>query len=294
MLAGVRCQVSGINPKLLTPLFFIWIVFIGLAYPPVTSGYVLQGPHLLDLMVRKLSGANSLLVEQQVVIEDSSIAEHPLELNETLRFIFPDRFRSDTQYEDTQRIHVVVQDQILTVIDEVITADHEGRFDRYKDLLLYHSRQLLHKALLLNGVDVGVTSLARDGERIVYVIGAQHPDEPVSQVWVDKERFLPLRWVSVDSFDQHERLEFVYRNWRKTGDVWYPMLIESYLNQRLIRVIRVQNLKVNAEFEADLLNLDYLLNAYLPDEPEETPAQPESEVDEVQRTIDDFKKKFEP
>jgi hypothetical protein len=242
-------------------------------------------------MVKALSGAQTLRVEQTVVVEEATITDHPLELSETLSYAFNDRFRSDTRFKNTERTHVVVQDQTLTVIDGRRIADATGRFDQYKDLLLYRSRPALLKALLSHGVDVGKSSLGRYEDRIVYVVGAQFPDISVSQVWVDKESFLPMRWLHVFSRDPDDRLIFVYGDWQKKGDLWYPMQVETLHGQKPIRRIRVNQVQVNATLSPELFNIAQMKIVY----PQEEPAGSLPGIDpshEVQRTIEAFQKKF--
>lgn len=262
------------------------------------DSHVLGGPHILDMMVRTLSGPKTLQVEQSVMVVDHAVSDEPIELEEKLSFIFPDRFRSDIQHEKIHRIHVLSQGRALTVIDGVIAADHKGRFDRYKDLFLYNSRNLLYKALSIQGVDVGISSLGRLEDHVVFVIGADYPDDSVSQLWVDKERFVPLRWISVFPSETAEmepqRLEFVYRNWQNVDGTWYPMQIDTIYNYQLIRQIRVTRVQADAAISGELLNVSHLMTLYkqkketLPDS-----RPPDSDVDEVQRTIEDFRKKFE-
>lgn len=274
------------------------ICVAGLMLAPSAEAYVLEGPHVLDLMTRKKSPPQTLLVEQQVVIEDPALSDQPIELKEILRYSFPDTFRADTQHELTHRILVVAGRQALIVVDDQIISNQQGRFDHYKDVLLYRSQQLLHRALIAQHVDVGRTSLGRWDDHIVIVIGAQYPDESVSQLWVDKELFLPLRWIIVatdTSKDQEaSRLEFIYRDWRKINKVWYPMQIETTLNQKRIRMVRVKTVKKDVVLDAELFNISNLMTLYEPAEPEEPQPKTESELDEVERTIEDFRKKFEP
>lgn len=274
------------------------ICVAGLMLAPSAEAYVLEGPHVLDLMTRKKSPPQTLLVEQQVVIEDPALSDQPIELKEILRYSFPDTFRADTQHELTHRILVVAGRQALIVVDDQIISNQQGRFDHYKDVLLYRSQQLLHRALIAQHVDVGRTSLGRWDDHIVIVIGAQYPDESVSQLWVDKELFLPLRWIIVatdTSKDQEaSRLEFIYRDWRKINKVWHPMQIETTLNQKRIRMVRVKTVKKDVVLDAELFNISNLMTLYEPAEPEEPQPKTESELDEVERTIEDFRKKFEP
>jgi outer membrane lipoprotein-sorting protein len=244
-------------------------------------------------MVKALSSAQTLRVEQTVVVEEATIANQPLELIETLSYAFNDRFRSETRFKNTERIHVVSYDRTLTIIDGRRIVDATGRFDQYKDLLLYRSRPALQKALLSHGVDVGKTSLGRYEDRIVYVIGAQFPDMSVSQVWVDKDSFLPLRWLHVPIRSPNDRLEFVYNEWQKKGDLWYPMQVETWHDKKRIRRVRVQQLRVDVTLSPELFDISQMVIAY-PQE-ESTGALPGLESDpsqEVQRTIEAFQKKF--
>jgi hypothetical protein len=277
-----------------------WICLLWLGVSPALA-YVPEGPQILDLMVQKLAGAKTLRVEQKVTIDDPDLSGKVVELGETLRFILPGQVRSDIRYEDGHRIHVRNQERNLTIVDEKIVDQNAVRFDLYQELFLYPSRHALHKMLLIHGVDVGITSLGMMEDRVVFVIGAAYPDDAVSQLWVDKERLLPLRWINVvpsnDGTTASERLEFDFRNWQDVHGAWYPMVIETLLNGKMIRRIDVTRVDVNADIEGDLLNIDHLKTVY----EEKKPAVPENGVpdadagvDEVQKTLEDFRKKFEP
>lgn len=260
----------------------------------LVHGYVLQGAHVLELVVRTLSKAKTVQVEQEVTILDPGLAEEPVALTEILTYAFPDRFRSDARFAETHRIQVSARGEHLVVVDGKWKTGAPNRFDRYKDLLLLHSRSLLQKALWDYGVDVGITSLGRFEGRIVYVIGAQYPDESVSQVWVDKELFLPIRWLNVDSLDPTLRMEFIYRQWRKTQEMWYPSQIDTHDQLRLIRTIRVGRIQVDGELSADLWDPGHLKSIFAPEAAVGDEELSGGDVDEVQQAIEAFQKKFEP
>ena len=218
-----------LRKKLLTICFFIVISFF--INGPV-HGYVLQGLHILDLMVEQLGEAPSLYVSQELIfyrrvsqvdidsnepvteyqaqdnteidlpadqtiqVEENITVEETLKLEETLRFIFSNAFRSDAKSLDSERIYVVSGDTSLTVVDGNIVPAAANRFDLYKDILLFRTREGLAERLLELGVDVSVSSLGRFEGEIKFVIGAEYPDESVSQIWFDRETFLPTRWIS--------------------------------------------------------------------------------------------------
>jgi hypothetical protein len=212
-----------------TSLISILVVFAA-----STHAYVLQGPHVLDLMIENLGKAKSLFVSHKIIyyradyVDDSELLspnsesgpssdvvdisdswgqsennfadgmaqiDETMELDGSLRYIFSQAFRSDARSNDSERIYIFSDGKSLTLIDGNSVPGAANRFDLYKDILFYHSRVALVDRLLQLGVDVTISSLGRFEEKIAFVIGAQYPDESVPQVWIDQETFLPLRWI---------------------------------------------------------------------------------------------------
>ena len=261
---------------------------------PVVFSQVLQGPHILDLMVEMLSGDRSLRVHQAVWVVEGDGEAHETHYAETLNYLFPGRFRSDARHERTERILVSDHSRSVTVVDGTIDSERENQFDAYKDLLMHQSRNSIARNLIKWGVSLGVTSLGLWDENVVYVIGAEYPDESTSQVWVDKERFLPLRWIirqaNPAEDGSYQQIEFIYREWRPQGETWYPMRVDTHLNGRLIRQSRVGQIEVNAAVPADLFDLDRLIAI---SNPARSPL-PEARKDETRHSVDDFKIKSQP
>ena len=260
-----------------------------------TRAYVLPGPQILELMTAQSRPAKTLLVSQKLLVHEDSTQPAPIELNETLKYAFPDSFRSDIESENTQRIHVASKGAAVTVIDGRISPRPETLFDRYKDLILYHSRELLNAQLTLLGVDVTLTSVGRFEGQIAYVLGAQYPDESNSQIWFDRNTFRPFRWLLVAGPEGAVRnvLDVRYADWREVRGMWYPMHIEFYQDQRLVREIRVTHLKVNPSFSGGIFDIEHLRSIYRP-MPEIVPETKAAEgIPEIQKTIEDFKKMYE-
>ena len=271
-----------------------------LAGPSVdpVNAYILPGPQILELTADEIGGLKTLRVEQRVTVTDSSVSAEPVTFNETLNYIFPDKFRSDSVHESARRIHVVSRGLALTVVGDAIRADGQAPYDQYKDLLLFNSSYLLQKILYQHHIDLGIASLGRLGEQVVFVIGAQYPDESVSQVWVDQERFVPLRWLNVQKSgggEAEDRWEFLYSQWQKVDGSHYPFRIETYHNQQFIRRIEVNKVDTKAVIDGGLFDIAQLRSVYShpvaqPGDGKPAPA----DMEEVQRTIEDFRKKFEP
>ena len=256
------------------------------------DAYVLQGPHILELMVQNLGKAKRLLVSQRVIIHDNAVDGDRQEVKETVRYVFPETFRSDVLSETTQRIYVFAKGVSLTVIDEKASIGGETRFDHYKDILLFHSRIMLAEMLSASGIDVSISSLGRFQGKIAFVVGIEYPDETHSQVWIEKETFRPLRWIlkSDSTENSSDTLEFRYQNWQEFDTTVYPMKIEFFQDGTLVRQIQVDTVAVDPIFSENLFNISYLQSRYLP----KVPDKPEAEaLNEVQKAIDEFKKRYE-
>ena len=296
------------------------------------QAYVLQGLHLIDLMIEQLGEEPSLFVSQQLVfyrsvypteieseetveesqsldytetdlpaeqkieLDDQGPVEETMELAEILRFdLSANQFRSDAQSDDSERIHVVSHNRSLTIVDGNIVPPIANRFDLYKDIFLYRTREGLAEKLLDLGVDVSVSSLGRFEGEIFFVIGAIYPDESISQIWIDRDTFLPSRWIIRGTGNRAwtDLLEVRYLTWWKSGQSRYPSRIEFYQDDKLVRVNQLKSFRSREVFDPELFDIDHLRSVY-PLAPEQplVPGEPE-EPSEVQKTIDEFKKVFE-
>jgi len=275
------------------------VIFLGFAlvaclYAP-TNAYVLPGPYILKLMTQNLGKAKSLLVSQTLVIHDESPQKIGVELSETLRYVFPEKFRSEALSENVYRIHVLSKGKAVTVIDGKIADESDNRYDRYKDILLFKPREMLKDKLSLLGVDVTVSSLGRFQGKPAYVLGAQYPDETTPQVWLDKDTFRPFRWIMTNKAgeSQENSIEVRYFEWNKVHHTWYPMRIEFFMAGILVREIHVQNIKVNPSFSKELFDIKHLKSLYPQVAPAEQEQENKEDLNEVQKTIEDFKKLYE-
>jgi hypothetical protein len=260
------------------------------------SAYVLQGPHILELMTQKLGQTNRLFVSQTLILYGDQAQEAPVVLNEKLYYLSPENFRSDIQSENVKKIHVVSKGVALTVIDGKISTKAEPRFDRYKYLFLYHSRTALEKKLSGLGVDVSISSLGRFQGKIAYVIGAWYPDESVPQIWIDRDTFMPMRWVIMgkDTKSYLDPLEVRYLGWRQVKKNWYPMNIQFYQNDFLFREIMVDTVKLDVSFPEKTFDIEHLKSIYKPVTAILSEKGASEGIGEVQKTIEDFNKIFEP
>jgi len=255
------------------------------------KAYVLKSGHILQLMAGSLGKTKHLRINQQLVVFDPLAENGKIILPETVHYSFPLKFRSDINAESIHRIHVAVGQAALTVIDRRITSENGSLFDRYKDLLLLRSRSLLEQWLGDFGIDTGISSLGRFNETIALIIGAQYPDESVSQVWVDKATYRPLRWIIKTDEPLVREFEIRYLQWQAIGDDWYPWKVEFYENQMLVRQITVEQVAPEQTIEREMFDIATLKQQFTGKSSQTSEDDPP--VNEIQDTIDSFKKRFE-
>ena len=346
---------------------YIFCLFIVVLYAKVTPAYVLQGPHIIELMTEKLGEAESLFVSQKVVfyiippepqspsenegVEDAAAAADPpdnmqatppfdetdvlqsdslvenenpddvqdsvdpagdqqalpdqsafdsvktetIQLDESLRYVFSEAFRADSVSDDNQRIFVFRDGQTLTVIDGVISNNAGTRFDLYKDLLLFRSREVLSERLSDLGIDISVSSLGKFEGQPAFVVGAEYPDETLPQVWIDMETFQPVRMIIPGNSASYSTdfLEIRYSQWQKIGKIWYPMRTEFVQDGKTVRTIEVNGYQVDPNFSKDVFDIARLKSEYRQSVQTPDRAGEGDGLSEVQKTIERFKKIFE-
>jgi len=307
-----------------------FFIITAVCFHSLSDAYVLQGRHILELMTARLGQAESLFVSQKVSIyrvaspsvdveapqeqttetagieplypdqkaegmapAADDLAPQIIEMEESLRYLFSKAFRSDIVRNDNQRIHVFAEGDALTVIDGTARETPQTRFDLYKDILLFRNRPELSERLLQLNVDLSLTRLDRLEEKIAFVIGTEYPDDLQAQLWVDKETFLPLRLIITNGAGgfRSNTLDVRYLEWWQLADnFWYPMRIEFFQGDELVRVIQAQRYELNPAFSEDLFDINQLRSMY-------PPALNDSDdsegVSEVQKTLEEFKKIFE-
>lgn len=281
--------------QILFSILLLLVPFGPIVTAPPSQAYVLHGYHLLELMRREMGTARSLEVIQKLTIHESILPTEAVAVQETLSYLFPVAFRSEFASAAGAHTHIFSNGRALTVVDRQIVSDTESELDRYKDIFLFNTRELLKNRLLQLGVAVDVSSVGRFQGRIAYVLGAQYPDETVPQLWLDKQTFRPMRWLlkPASTINLSEAIEVRYDNWRKVSSIWYPERIEFYQGDRLLRRMQVQRTRVNPKLSNRLFDVAYLKSIY-PNAAAPPPAQGESGgKNDIQHTIDRFRKLLE-
>jgi hypothetical protein len=256
--------------------------------------YVLPAKQILAIMVDQCGSAHTLVVSQKTVLYDPALDGGIRELAETLYYRYPDRFRSEVRTPGLEQVRVVNQDSALIVIDGKIMGETESLFDHFKDLFLYRKTGLLISRLSQLGINLQIVSLGRFNERVAYVIGAKYPDESVPQVWIDKTTFRPVRLILPPGNQDAPLKEIEYLDYTQAGNgESYPTRILFFENGTLVKMHVMDTLEINAHISDQLFDVAYLRSVNEPVAPTESTLLPTSDLDEVRRGIQSFKRTYE-
>ncbi|MCG8472034.1 MAG: hypothetical protein MI742_09275 [Desulfobacterales bacterium] len=226
-------------------LFFALFSFM-VASHGAAEAYLLSTSQITQQMVKKLGRVKAVkLTETETFFSAASEgAAEPRVVEGELTLQRPDRFY-DLLFEGEKRVETYgTVDDWFRVVDGKRVEGSAGPSESYIEPLQLRSRDLFRAALLKWNVDVETTSLGRHNGRIAWVVGAkafqpEMADAP--QFWVEKESFLPMRWILPTS--SGATLEVWYHDWFKQGNASWPGRIEFYRNGFLFREIRMADVK---------------------------------------------------
>jgi hypothetical protein len=99
--------------------------------------------------------------------------------------------------------------------------------------------------------------------------------------------------IEGDAPNPERRLEIFYRDWQKVQSGWFPLQVVFYTNGRLVREIRVADLRLNPTIPSDMMDLEALKTSVALHNAESPQARKQEAVEAVQQAVQDFQKKFE-
>jgi outer membrane lipoprotein-sorting protein len=233
----------------------IAVVLAGLLAGDIASAYVLPTEFILRILAEKRRRLNIVDLSIQLTTElESQHAEDRVYLKN------PERLRRVRQEEDadTATVEIIREGRGARGPENAIKRV-KGRLDILPVLLMPvgesvdHMQVRMTKAVAALGIDTSVTALGRHEDRVCYIIGARAWEKNVSQLWLDKETFLPLRVILVGKGKRSETrwLEF---GSSVTGD-WYPRVIEVFSNDARVERAEVTKIELNKKVPETLFEL---------------------------------------
>jgi len=271
-----------------------------MTFPVTAFSYVLPASHVLNLMTRNIKEPRGLEIVQVRSMQsidreddvDQGFQTREEQVEEHLWFRFPGRFRSEILSENRSRILVVSGDESVLVEDGSRLSQLRSPAEHYMDILLFRDRQGLTRQLESQGVDVTQSSLQRLDNRICFVVGNVsdgETDARASSLWIDKETLFPARYIL---YKDGWEVDIYYRQWEKTSQTWCPKEISVFLDKSPLFLIHVDRIALKSDIPDSMFDVDMLTSLY-PEKQEGRDLQTSEDVNDIQKSIDDFSKLYE-
>jgi len=226
-----------------------------------STAFVPQAPHLLHLVIQKVkrpTGFEAFQTKKFFNHENSE--DFYVELEEKLIYLYPNKLRSQTLSETTTNFYVESNFEFIKISDGVVVSRDKPLVEQYTDILIYRNYETLLSQLALSGIDTSRVSFQRYDDKICYVIGGSHgKGKNFPGLWVEKETFLPVKYVIEKN---SQRVEFLYFNWQQISRTMYPMQVYIYLNDKFFAIVDVKTFDLRSNFSPALFNIDHIESLY--------------------------------
>jgi hypothetical protein len=231
-------------------------VLAGLLAGDIARAYVLPTEFIMRLLAEKRRRLDVSDLSVQLITE---VVRHDAPVDERIYLKNPERLRRVRQLEEDEATVEIVREGQTAAGPEDRIRKTRGPPDILAALLMPKGADLdsmqarMTQAVSALGIDTRVTALGRFGDRICYVVGARAWEEDVSQLWLDKETFLPSRLILVKGSKRRETrwLEF---GSSVTGD-WFPRVIELYEDGKLVERAEVARIEPNKKVPETLFEI---------------------------------------
>lgn len=221
--------------------FSLFLILI----PASGNGYLLSPNYVIELMVKNYRSIQFVTVNQKVEAFGEDIRLPFASVDERVEMypLIPIKIwvggKAITPQTDLE--------SDVNVNRFLIDAQH--RYGFYKDVFLSHEVNLLKALLGRLGFSPIHDRLRLLYPAVAYQIGDDLAGGSIDGLWVDKDRFIPLRLVgALISWQEgklfKESIDIRYGDYRLLkGHIWYPFDIKFFVNGRLF--LRIKAISVS-------------------------------------------------
>ena len=270
--------------------FLIFLMLFCILMPGMGEAFVPQAPHLLYLVISKIKqpvGIEAFQIKNISGYQDRG--NEYIEIKEKLMYVSPNRIRIQIISEPMTSFSVESDFRFVKVKDGFIISHDKSPVDMYTDILFYRDYKSLLNQFNPAGIDTDKVSLQRYNDGICYVIGRSlEKGKPFAGLWIEKDTFLPIRYVVEKN---GMMVEFLYHNWQKFSKTWYPMQVSILLDNQLFAKIDVKSVALKSGFSASLFDIGHIEQLY-PKNNSDSPDENSKQFDELGKQMEEFKKLY--
>lgn len=246
--------------RLISVCIFGWIVM---------SGFIPQGNQIVDRMLVSLGGCSALKIIQEITNPDRSTA------TVTDSITFQQDGTANRSRNGGQAI-------------PLFSDDSMNRMELGAMLPWCRNRVSFSQWALRMGLQLEKSALWRFEGKPVWILGASKADDPVTQLWVDVDSFLPVRLIVSSDGSQQPNGEIRFSDWKMIQGIHYPYAIQISRQGFVLQDIRVQ--QIDAQPETGTKPADGQSGLVQPESPD-AGYQPSEALKPVHQAIEELKQR---
>lgn len=236
----------------------------------VMSGFIPQGNQIVEQMLASLGGCSVLKIVQEITNPDRSAT------TETDSIAFQQDGAASRSRNDGQAT-------------PLFSDDSMNRMELGVMLPWCRNRASFNQWASRMGLQLEKSILWRFEGKPVWILGASKADDPVTQLWVDVDRFLPVRLIVSSDGLQQPNGEIRFSDWKMIQGIHYPYSIQVSRQGFVLQDIRVQ--QIDAQPETGAKPADSQSGSVRPEAPDGA-YQPSEALKPVHQAIEELKKRM--
>ena len=228
-----------------------------LSLPVSAPGYIPSAHFIIKMMLRGNQAVHDVEVEQTATLFDEYSGEDGLQAPSKLYIKFSGSFRLDTTLPFEREILLHSDGLTLTVMNGGIVSEVPDIRCILKDFLVERSPDNILEVLHANHINTDRMGLGRFNGKIAYIIGANEGQTQAPQLWLDKDTFLPVRFIKEEEKeDGPSILEVRYLNYKYIDRKYrYPSVVEFYRDNKLTLRYQTRKVVVNTSIPNNLFDI---------------------------------------
>jgi len=239
--------------KFLQAILLVLVVTL----PISASGYIPSADFIIKMMLKGKRGVNEIRVEQIATIFDEDFGFEDIEVSEVIYLKFPDRYRLDINFPYEKKSIISHKGKSVIIVGGEAISDMPDEENVFLEFFVIQSVDKIFEFLHSKDINTERMGLGRFDGKIAYIIGAKEGETNFPQLWIDRDTFLPTRFmVEKNNEDSAVTYEIRFSNYRHIdGKLWYPSTIEFLYDNRLIMRYQTEKVVVNTYIPDDLFDI---------------------------------------
>ena len=235
----------------------IFFVLIILFFQSNAIAFILPSSKIFEFMEKERNKLSGVKVSQTTFVYDDALPQGKLEALSTLYLKKPDKFYLENKFSNNTMTVVANGSQVVTLVDNKIQRNIIGIKEDLilRDLILCPSSSKILGRLKEFGIDTNSVGFGRANGIIVYIIGAKRKDNPLPQIWIDKERFIPIKLIAMDK-ENSRWFEIEFLDYRLVDGFWYPFIINFFSDKKLVQTFIATDIFINSQISDHIFDVE--------------------------------------